>query len=189
VRTFQNLELFADLTVRENLLVAADPENTYQYATGLVYAGKRHLRGAAQAASDLFGLGPFLDDGVERLANGTQHLVATARAVASDPLVVCLDEPTAGSNGRERAAACEVIRAMAAELGMAVLIIEHNLDVISSVCDDVIVLDFGKTIATGTPEEVLAVDAVRSAYLGIEAEAEQLDVADTAPPSSPVAST
>jgi ABC-type branched-subunit amino acid transport system ATPase component len=93
-------------------------------------------------------------------------MVAIARLVAQEPSAMLLDEPAAGLTGPERLTVCRLFRALAEDLGAAVLLVEHNMDVVSATCDELIVLDFGKVIASGPTAEVLRDPAVRAAYLG-----------------------
>ncbi|WP_433189984.1 ABC transporter permease subunit [Actinoallomurus sp. CA-150999] len=165
-RTFQNLELFSDLTVRENLLAAHDPRGVGAYFGGWVRPGNDRLSGAAAQAASLLGLKEWLDTEIRTLPQGTRQLVAVARALAAGPRVLCLDEPAAGLDQAERDAMSRAIRLVVERLRVGVLLIEHNIDVVSGLCDRVVVLDFGAVVASGPPDEVLASDIVRRAYLG-----------------------
>jgi ABC-type branched-subunit amino acid transport system ATPase component len=165
-RTFQNLELFDDLSVRENILTALDSRSRLAYARDLVHPGRGELNDAARAAVAMLDLDRDLDTVAADLPQGRRRMVAIARLVAQQPSVVMLDEPAAGLNGGERRTACEVFRALADQLGVAVLLVEHNVDVVSTTCDHLIVLDFGRVIASGPTAEVLRDPAVRAAYLG-----------------------
>ncbi len=166
-RTFQHLELFDGLTVRENLLVASDRRRVLGFVTGWLLPGRARLSATARRACALLDLEHLLDERVEALPYGDQHLVALARALAADPYVVCLDEPAAGLAGDERDAMTRAVRSIADSLHIGVLLIEHNIDVVASLCDRVVVLNFGQLIREGEPSEVLASDAVRAAYLGV----------------------
>ena len=167
-RTFQNLELFEDLSVRENLAAAVEPRDRWAYLTNLVLPGRVRLPlWLLDAVADL-GLTDYLDIKVSELPQGTRRMVAIARAIATDPLVVCLDEPAAGLNEAERRVLMRAVRGLA-DAGIAVLLIEHNVDVVATVSDVIIALDFGHVIAHGSSDEVLKDPAVRSAYLGSSA--------------------
>jgi ABC-type branched-subunit amino acid transport system ATPase component/branched-subunit amino acid ABC-type transport system permease component len=170
-RTFQNLELFDDLTVRENILAALDSRSRLPYATDLVKPGRGKLNPPALAAVSMLGLGPHLDQVVSDLPQGLRRMVAIARVVAQEPAAILMDEPAAGMNGAERRAASELFRALAHEFGAAVLLVEHNIDVVADSCDQLIALNFGRMIASGTTAEVLHDPAVREAYLGRISEA------------------
>jgi sulfate-transporting ATPase len=165
-RTFQNLELFDDLSVRENILAALDSRRQWRYATDLIYPGRRRLSDGARAAVSMLGLTEDLDVVVGDLPQGRRRMVAIARLVAQAPSAILLDEPAAGLSGPEREAAAALLRALAADFGAAVLLVEHNIDVVATTCDRLIVLDFGQVIASGPTAEVLADPAVRAAYLG-----------------------
>jgi ABC-type branched-subunit amino acid transport system ATPase component/branched-subunit amino acid ABC-type transport system permease component len=166
IRTFQNLELFTELSVRENLLAASDQRDRSAYLVNLVRPGKRRLTVDAELVSSMLGLESLLDTPVRDLPTGTQRLVALARAIAARPSILCLDEPTAGLNEQERAAFVAALRRVVQTFGLGVILVEHNVDVVAEVCDDLLVLDFGSILAAGPTDEILRSDAVRSAYLG-----------------------
>jgi sulfate-transporting ATPase len=172
-RTFQNLELFDDLTVRENLLVATEKFSTINYLTDSVLRRKSSIAPRTMRVLELFGLADSLDLAVENLPQGKRRLLAVARALAQDPSVICLDEPAAGVSPSERPELGAMIRSLAHELNMAVILVEHDVDLVSSVCDELVVLNFGQEIARGNPSEVLGSDAVRTAYLGSGAAADE----------------
>jgi len=179
-RTFQNLELFSDLTVRENLLTAHDRRGVAAYLSGWVRPGSDHLTGDAAQAAALLGLEAYLDSEISTLPQGTQRLVAVARSLAAQPRVLCLDEPAAGLDQAERDAMGHAIRLVVQRLGLGVLIIEHNIDLVAGLCDRLLVLDFGKVVSSGLPGEVLSSDIVRRAYLGDGGEAQDARPADFA---------
>jgi branched-chain amino acid transport system ATP-binding protein len=118
----------------------------------------------------LLGLEPCLGSEIRTLPQGTQRLVAVARALAAEPRVLCLDEPAAGLDQGERDAMSRAIRLVVQRLRIGVLLIEHNIDVVAGLCDRLLVLDFGKVVTGGLPGEVLASDIVRAAYLGAGAD-------------------
>ena len=149
-RTFQSLELFEDLTVGENLLVAAE-------AAG---------GGAEWAAAD-GGLGGAAELLPAQLSNAQRRLVALTRAVAGRPTVLLLDEPAAGLDPAGRQALGRRLRRLADD-GAAVLLVDHDLELVLDVCDSVTVLDRGKVIAAGPPATLRADPAVRAAYFGAE---------------------
>lgn len=169
-RSFQSLELFDDLTVRENLLAAADPRDRAAYVTDLVWPGYPPLPATVVAAVEELDLEPLLDRRAEDLSYGQRRLVAIARAVASNPSVLLLDEPAAGLDETESAELGRLIRRLADEWGMGVLLIEHDVALVLANADRVVVLDFGRKIAEGTPAEIRDDPAVRKAYLGEETE-------------------
>jgi len=165
-RSFQSLELFEDMTVGENLLAAVEMQDATAYFTGLVRPGRHELNEAARAAVEEFGLGEYLALLPSELPAGRRRLVALARAVSARPSVLLLDEPAAGLDSAETAAIGSLIRRLADVWGMAVLLVEHDTDLVFSVCDWVVVLDFGRCIASDAPSRVQADKAVLSAYLG-----------------------
>jgi sulfate-transporting ATPase len=170
-RSFQSLELFEDLSVRDNLLVAADDRSWSRTALAGIAPGKPSLSPAARAAVDRFGLAPHLDASPAGLSFGERRLLAIARALSGSPRILMLDEPAAGLGSEERNELRRLVRHLADDWGIAVLIIEHDVDLVLGVSDRVLALDFGRTIAVGTPAQVRADDAVVAAYLGSEEEA------------------
>ena len=168
-RSFQSLELFEDVTVRENLLVACDDHDPARYGLDLVHPGRPVLSPVAAAAVREFGLERDLDALPDSLPHGRRRLVAIARAVAASPSVLLLDEPAAGLAAIETEELGRLVRWLAHDVGLAVLMIEHDVGLVLSVCDRVAVLDFGAVIALGSPAEIAEDPAVISAYLGAPA--------------------
>ncbi|OHV75182.1 ATP-binding cassette domain-containing protein [Pseudofrankia sp. BMG5.36] len=165
-RSFQNLELFEDLTVLENIEAASDPRDLRAYLTNLFWPRTSVLPPAARAAIEAFGLAGDLTRTVTELPYGRRRLLAIARAVAARPSVLLLDEPCAGLDEHESAEVAALLRRLADEWGLGILLNEHDMDVVMSVCDRVVVLDAGKTIAEGTPAQVRDDPMVQLAYLG-----------------------
>jgi ABC-type branched-subunit amino acid transport system ATPase component len=165
-RSFQSLELFDDMTVYDNLCAGCEPRDTLAYATDLVHPGKPQLGAAAIAAVKEFDLAADLDRLPTELPFGRRRLVAIARAIAAQPSVLLLDEPAAGLDERETNELGNLIVRLAKEWGIAVLLIEHDVGLVLRVCDRVEALDFGRSIASGTPAEIAADEAVINAYLG-----------------------
>lgn len=165
-RSFQSLELFEDMTVLDNLYAACDRPGPWAYLKDLVRPGSRPLPTHVLVAVREFGLQESLDRAVGDLSYGERRLLAIARAVAASPSVLLLDEPAAGLSDEETGELAHLVRRLAAEWGMGVLLVEHDVDMVMSVCDQVVVLDFGRRICVGTPEEVRRDPAVRAAYLG-----------------------
>ena len=165
-RSFQNLELFEDLTVLENIEAASDPRDLRAYVTNLCWPRTSVLPPAARAAIEAFGLADDLTRTVTELPYGRRRLLAIARAVAARPSVLLLDEPCAGLDEHESAEVAALLRRLADEWGLGILLNEHDMDVVMSVCDRVVVLDAGRTIAEGTPAQVRDDPAVQLAYLG-----------------------
>ncbi|ETA03261.1 ABC-type branched-chain amino acid transport [Frankia sp. CcI6] len=165
-RSFQNLELFDDLTVIENIQAASDRRDTRAYLTDLLFPRGRPLEPAAVAAVDAFGLRDDLLRTVAELPYGRRRLLAIARAVAARPAVLLLDEPCAGLDESESAEVAGLLRRLADDWGLGILLNEHDMDVVMGVCDRVVVLDAGERIAEGTPERVRDDPRVRVACLG-----------------------
>ena len=172
-RTFQNIRLFAGMTVLENLLVAQ--HNRLQAATGFGVLGILGLggyRAAERAAMErarhwltLTDLYERADDPAGALPYGAQRRLEIARAMCTDPVLLCLDEPAAGLNPRESASLNDLLLKIRDE-GTSLLLIEHDMGVVMKISDHIIVLDHGKKIADGTPAEIRADAHVIAAYLG-----------------------
>ena len=165
-RSFQSLELFEDVTVAENIHTGADRASRLSWLSDLVHPGKHPLPSTAVAAVRCFDLEEHLRQRPRELPYGRRRLVGIARAMASGPSVLMLDEPAAGLDSTESGELATLIRGLAKERGMAVLLVEHDVGLVMSVCDRVVVLDFGRVIASGTPDEVRSDPAVLAAYLG-----------------------
>ena len=127
---------------------------------------RSRLTSEAMSIVEMLGLEVVLGERVSDLPQGVRRMVAVARAVVMQPAIVCLDEPAAGLSEAERLLASRAFEALAREFGLGILLVEHNVDVVAKVCDEVLVLDFGHVIAQGAPAAVLADERVRSAYLG-----------------------
>jgi ABC-type branched-subunit amino acid transport system ATPase component/branched-subunit amino acid ABC-type transport system permease component len=189
-RSFQSLELFDDMTVRDNLRTAAEPRDALAFLSDLVWPRRRPLGATVDAVIAEFELEPWLDHLPTDLPYGRRRLVAIARAVASEPSVLCLDEPAAGLDEAERKELAEVVSRLATEWGMGVLLIEHDTDLVLGLCDRICVLNFGKVLANGTPEQIRANPEVIAAYLGGGDDAEPSKPAVTAvKPTSPTVET
>lgn len=163
-RTWQSADLFDDLTVRENLRVASSTQGFRQRLREM-----RGHDGHANAAADRvlaeLGLDGLADHAADELSQGQRKLVGVARALVPRPHVVCLDEPAAGLDTTESDELGNRLRAVV-DRGLAMLLVDHDMGLVLSVCDQVVVLNFGKVIARGTPEEIRRDPVVIEAYLG-----------------------
>jgi ABC-type branched-subunit amino acid transport system ATPase component len=167
-RSFQSLELFDSLTVYDNLRTASEAGRRNNVLRDLVWPSRQGLTESAWEAVRLFGLEEELTSRIEDLNYAKRHLVAIARAVANDADVILLDEPAAGLDEAESAELRILIRRLAEQRGHAVLLIEHNVDLVMSVSDVVTALNFGDVIASGSPQVVRSDAQVIASYLGEE---------------------
>ena len=165
-RSFQSLELFEDTTVFENLSLAADPQDMASYFRDLVWPKIPKFKPEVVRAIKAFELDDDLHREVSDLSFGKRRLLAIARAVAMHPSVLLLDEPAAGLSSVESLELARVVRQLADDWGIAILVVEHDMHFVMGVCDNVVVLDFGHMIANGTPDQVRNDPAVIAAYLG-----------------------
>ncbi|MGF7162505.1 branched-chain amino acid transport system ATP-binding protein [Rhodoligotrophos appendicifer] len=170
VRTFQNVRLLLDATVLENVALGLYRHGTASWLSALLglpsaTREKRAMRDEARELLGSFGLGAYPDALVGSLSYGHQRRVEIARALAARPKLLLLDEPVAGMNDVEAGELGDIFVDLAAK-GMAVLLVEHNMRLVTAVCRDVYVLDTGRLIASGTPEAALRSPAVQQAYLG-----------------------
>ncbi len=144
-RSFQSLELFEDVSVEENIRAGSDQRaSKWSWVTDLFWPGRHDLPPTAVAAVHEFELEPHLDKTPEELPYGRRRLVGIARTVAAGPSVVLLDEPAAGLDETESAELARLIRRLADERNMAVLLVEHDVGLVMSTCDRVVVIDFGQ---------------------------------------------
>ena len=166
VRTFQSIDLFDDLSVRQNLVVAASTPTWRSTLTDALWP-KRLDADPIEEALELVGLVAVADRPPAELSNGERHRVALARALVARPRLVLLDEPAAGLDPEESAALGALVRALP-ERGTSVLLVDHDMSLVMSACDRIHVLDLGTLIASGTPAAIRADRAVVEAYLGAD---------------------
>jgi branched-chain amino acid transport system ATP-binding protein len=172
-RTFQNLLLWRHMTVLEHVKMAHYSKIRYGLFGAFFGTTKRHREEAeieekAYKLLEMMGIRHLSDQVVLNLPYGAQRRVEMARALATEPRILLLDEPTAGMNPEELVQIMEIIRRAHEELGLAILLIEHRMKVVMELCEIIQTLDFGEVIAEGTPEEIQNNPRVIDAYLGKE---------------------
>lgn len=175
LRSFQDCRLYPELTVLETLLVGEDARRPAGVlSTALSLPDARRKERAKSAAADLalrgFGLQPFRDSLIGELSTGTRRVVDLATIVAAQPRVLLLDEPTAGIAQREAEAFGPLLRRLHEATGATICLVEHDVPLVMSLCDRIVVLETGRVVAEGTPAEVMANPAAVAAYLGASEE-------------------
>ena len=170
-RTLQNIRLFSNLTVLDNVKTGLHNEITYSLAESLFHIGsyrkkERQMDERAMELLGVFGLESVADYKAANLPYGKQRKLEIARALATDPKLLLLDEPAAGMNPNETGELMETIELVRKRFGVTVLLIEHDMKLVSGICEYLYVLNFGRLLAEGTPSEVLQNPEVVTAYLG-----------------------
>jgi branched-chain amino acid transport system ATP-binding protein len=187
-RTFQNIRLFSGMTVLENLIVAQ--HNALMTASGWTVLGllgaKRYVAAEAAAVEratfwlDKIALTDRADDPAGDLPYGAQRRLEIARAMCTQPQLLCLDEPAAGLNPRESAELTQFLKSIQTEHATSILLIEHDMSVVMEISNHVVVLEYGQKISDGTPEHVRTDPKVVAAYLGVEDEEVEMVEAEIA---------
>lgn len=170
-RTFQNIRLFSNLSVLDNVKTGLHNEITYTLAESLLHIGsyrkkERAMDGRAMELLEVFDLVSVADYKAANLPYGKQRKLEIARALATDPKLLLLDEPAAGMNPNETEELMETIELVRKKFGVTVLLIEHDMKLVSGICEYLYVLNFGRLLAEGAPSEVLSNPEVVTAYLG-----------------------
>ena len=177
-RTFQRMQLFGSLTVRENVELAADSLHITDDPTSMlgIRLGRRRQRAEnreeAERLLEIVGLSGLADRPASQLSTGQGRLLELARALARRPSLLLLDEPSSGLDGTETARFGRILSEVVESSGLGILLVEHDMSLVLDICAHLFVLDFGKALFEGTPDEVRSSDVVRAAYLGREADAD-----------------
>ncbi len=169
-RTFQHVKMIPDMTVLENVAMGAYTRGNSGVVSSMLrtnQAEEQRLMKEAQRQLERIGMGEYLHEQAGNLAMGPQRLMEIARALCCDPALLLLDEPAAGLRHKEKQALIAVLRQLQSE-GMSILLVEHDMDLVMDVCDQLVVMEFGTLLTRGTPAQVQANPAVRAAYLGTE---------------------
>ena len=175
-RTFQNIRLFSNLTVEENVKIGMDSQMHYNLFSGLFrlpgyWKEEKATHQKALELLSIFNMADLANARAGSLPYGAQRRLEIVRALATNPCLLLLDEPAAGMNPSETAELMENIRKIRDTFQIAILLIEHDMNLVMNICEGICVLNFGKVIAKGTPEEIQANPAVIEAYLGKKREA------------------
>lgn len=172
-RTFQNIRLFKSMTVLENLLVGMHKNCKYSILSAILrtpayYKEEKQMRTEAMRLLEFVGLDQFSYEKAGNLSYGEQRRLEIARALATKPKLLFLDEPAAGMNPQETAELTKLIHALREQFKVTVLLIEHDMSLVMNLCERIYVLDYGRIIASGTPDEIKHNKRVIEAYLGEE---------------------
>jgi len=170
-RTFQNIRLFSSMSVLDNVLIGFDFQARYSFAEAIVrfprfISEERRIKSRSMEILDYFGMSRFAHEKATDLSYGQQRKVEIARALATNPELLLLDEPAAGMNPSETEELGQIIKKARNDFDLTVLLIEHDMKFVNQLCDKVLVLDYGKTIFEGTPSDAIQDKEVITAYLG-----------------------
>ncbi len=172
-RTFQNIRLFNNMTVLENVKAAFHNQVKYSLLASFLhsisfFSGEKEMDSRALELLKVFGLDTFANDYARNLSYGAQRKLEIARALATNPKLLLLDEPAAGMNPQETSELMDSIKLIRERFHVTILLIEHDMKLVSGICENILVLNFGTELANGTPDEVLNNPEVITAYLGEE---------------------
>ena len=174
-RTFQNIRLFSELSVLDNVKTGLHNQITYSFAESMFHLGsyrkkEKQMDEKAMELLSVFGLESVADYRAANLPYGKQRKLEIARALATEPGILLLDEPAAGMNPSETVELMDNIRKIRDEFQIAILLIEHDMNLVMNICEGICVLNYGKVIAKGTPDEIKQNPVVIEAYLGNKGE-------------------
>ncbi len=170
-RTFQNIRLFKSMSVLENVLIGYHNQANYTYIESILrlprhFFYERNIKKEAKEMLDRFGIADLANTNASSLSYGNQRKVEIARALATNPRLLLLDEPAAGMNSNETKDLSNIIKKIKDEFGLTILLIEHDMKFVNNMCDTVLVLDYGEEIFEGKPSDAIVDKKVVSAYLG-----------------------
>jgi len=170
-RTFQNIRLFKSMSVLDNILIGFDSKANYSYFEAILrlpryFMREKEIKQEAYKIMDIFGITHFANSNATALSYGNQRKVEIARALATNPKLLLLDEPAAGMNPNETAELSEIIHKIKKEFDLTILLIEHDMKFVNAMCDKLTVLDYGENIFEGKPADAIVDQKVISAYLG-----------------------